>query len=107
MVNGSFVYGSSRTQKTVSLSSCEAELHAVVSALADGIYIKRCLEFISNAVVFHFLLTDSSSARQLCAKQGVGKLRHVSGKILWIQQHVFTGDVKILQIPTEWNVADL
>ena len=41
MINGNYVFGSSRTQRTVSLSSCEAELHAMVSTLADGIYIKR------------------------------------------------------------------
>ena len=46
LVTGFFAFGSSKTQKTVSLPSCEAELHAMVSSLADGIYIKRCLAFI-------------------------------------------------------------
>ena len=107
LVNGLLMFASSRTQKIVSLSSCEAELHAMVSTLADGIYIKRCLEFVTGSQVFHCLMTDSSSARQLCAKQGVGKLRHVSGKILWIQQHVLAGDVQVCQLPTVWNIADL
>ena len=53
------------------------------------------------------LLTDSSSARQLAAKQGVGKVRHLDGKILWIQQHVLSGDVQLQQLPTVWNVSDL
>ena len=107
MINGNYVFGSSRTQRTVSLSSCEAELHAMVSTLADGIYIKRCLSFLTRAEVAHHLLTDSSSARQLAAKQGVGKVRHLDGKILWIQQHVLSGDVQLQQLPTVWNVSDL
>ena len=75
------------------LSPCEAELHAMVSTLADGIYIKRCLAFLTQADVAHYLMTDSSSARQLAAKHGVGKIRHLDGKILWVQQHVVAGDV--------------
>ena len=27
--------------------------------------------------------------------------------ILWIQQHVLSGDVFLQQLPTAWNVADL
>ena len=107
LINGFYMFGSSRTQRTVSLSSCEAELHGMVSALADGIYISRCLSFLTGADVSHYLLTDSSSARQLASKQGVGKVRHLDGKILWIQQHVLSGDVFLQQLPTAWNVADL
>ena len=101
------MFGSSRTQRTVSLSSCEAELHGMVSTLADGIDIRRCLSFLTGADVSHYLLTDSSSARQLASKQSVGKVRHLDGKILWIQQHVLSGDVFLQQLPTAWNVADL
>ena len=57
LVNGLLMFASSRTQKIVSLSSCEAELHAMVSTLADGIYIKRCLEFVTGSQVFHCLMT--------------------------------------------------
>ena len=79
----------------------------MVSTLADGIDIRRCLSFLTGADVSHYLLTDSSSARQLASKQGVGKVRHLDGKILWIQQHVLSGDVFLQQLPTAWNVADL
>ena len=46
MVNGTVVFSSSRGQKSVSLSSAEAELNALVGAAADGIYLRRCLEFL-------------------------------------------------------------
>ena len=107
LINGFYMFGSSRTQRTVSLSSCKAELHGMVSTLADGIYIRRCLSFLTRADIFHYLLTDSSSARQLASKQGVGKIRHLDGKILWVQQHVLAGDVFLQQLPTARNVADL
>ena len=45
---------SSRGQKSVSLSSAEAELNALVSGAADGIYLKRCLEFLVEEEVMHY-----------------------------------------------------
>ena len=107
LVSGFFMSGSARTQRTGSLSSCEAELHAMVSTLADGIYIKRCLAFLTQVDVAHCLMTDLSSAMQFAAKQGVGKIRHLDGKILLVQQHVLAGDAFLQQLPTIWNVADI
>ena len=46
-LNGGFLFASSRTQRVVSLSSCESELHSMVSALCDGIYLRRCIEFLT------------------------------------------------------------
>ena len=47
-LNGSFVYGTSRNQKVVSLSSCESELHSMVSCMSDAIFSKACRGFILN-----------------------------------------------------------
>jgi hypothetical protein len=59
--------------RVISLSSCEAELHGMVSTLYDGIFFKRCAEFVIKGNVEHILLTDSSSARQLCSPQAQGR----------------------------------
>lgn len=107
MLNGSFLFGSSRTQRVVSLSSCESELHSMVSALSDGIFLNRCLMFICGGEVQHVLFTDSSSGRQLAMRQGTGKVKHLSGKILWIQDAVRTGLVELSQISAVWNLSDI
>ena len=70
---GAYMFGSSRTQRVISLSSCESELHGMVSTLADGLFLRRCAEFVTRATIEHQLLTDSSSARQLAARQELGK----------------------------------
>ena len=75
LLNGAFLFGSSRTQRVVSLSSCESELHAMISTLSDGIFLRRCLEFIFNVQVEHVMFTDSSSGRQLAMRQGTGKVK--------------------------------
>ena len=107
LVCGAFAYGSSRTQKVVSLTSCESELHAMVSTLCDGIFLRRCLEFITGAVIEHYLFTDSSSAKQLASRQGVGKVKHIAGKLLWVQDAVLHKQVALIQVPTLWNLSDI
>jgi len=57
--------------------------------------------------VEHHQLTDNSAARQLISRQGVGKIRHLSGKLLWMQSKVLDGDVIIHQVPTLWNYSDV
>ena len=107
MVNGNFTFGSSRTQRVVSLSSAESELHSMVSGCSDAIFIKRCLEFLSGSKVTHQQWTDNSAARMLVQRQGVGRIRHLSGKILWIQSLVLQDEVTVGQIPTAWNYSDV
>ena len=107
LLNGAFLFGSSRTQRVVSLSSCESELHAMISTLSDGIFLRRCLEFIFNVQVEHVMFTDSSSGRQLAMRQGTGKVKHFSGKVLWIQDAVRNGIIQLSQIPTVWNISDI
>ena len=106
-LNTAFVYGSSRSQKTISLSSCESELHSIVSAMCDGIFIVACAQFVLGEEIKHVHYTDSSSARQLASREGCGRLRHVSGKILWVQQKTNDKSVLLKQVPTIWNVADI
>ena len=64
-------FNGSGTLKVISLSSCEAELRAIVSSASDSIYIRSVLEFV----------TDSTTARQLTMKR-IGKVKHLCGKLL-------------------------
>ena len=66
----------------ISFSSCESGLHSLVSCACDGIYI-ACVEFALGCETQHVVFTDNSAARQLACKQGNGKVRHLSGKVLW------------------------
>ena len=64
LLNGCFLYASSRTQKVISLSSCESELHAIVSSMSDAIFIRRCLQFMLDMDVLQVQCTDS----RMCCK---------------------------------------
>ena len=91
----------------MTLSSAEAELNSLVSAAADGIYLKKCLEFIVEEQVVHHCLVDNSAALHLCHRKGPGRLRHISGKLLWIQDLVAQEELQVRAVGTVYNIADL
>ena len=82
------VFPSSRTQRVVSLSSAEAEVYAASSSACDGILIGKLVSLCTGrCVVLHHLM-GSAAARGILARQGVGRIRHYSCRILWLQQLV-------------------
>ena len=91
----------------MTLSSAEAELNALASAAAVGIYLKRWLEFIVEEKVIHHCLVDNSAALHLCHRKGPGKLRHISGKPLWMQDLVAQDELQVRAVGTVYNIPDL
>ena len=106
-LNGIVIYNTSRGQKVVSLSSAESELHALVAGACDGICIKHALEFLTGDSVHHVCWVDNSATKQIANKRGAGRLRHVSGKLLWCQDRVASGSMEVKQISTVLNLADI
>ena len=106
-IDGILLYSSSRTQGLIALSSAEAEVYAAVSTCCDAIYMKRCLEFVFEQNVSIQLLIDNSAARQILMRAGVGRVRHLSVKILWLQQQVEKKMISVAAVASSANVADL
>ena len=52
-------------------------------------------------------LVDNSAALHLCHKKGPGRLRHIAGKLLWVQDLVAQEELKVKSVGTVYNVADL
>ena len=106
-LNGMVIYNTSRGQKVVSLSSAESELQALVVGACDGICIKHALEFLTGDSAHHICWVDNSATKQIANKRGAGRLRHVSGKLLWCQDKVASGTMEVKQISTVLNLADI
>lgn len=68
---------------------------------------RRCFQFLVDGPVEQFQWTDNSAARQLVAKQGIGKIRHLAGKLLWLQDLVLTKEVQVGQVATDLNCSDV
>ena len=96
----------SSTQASVTLSSGEAEFHGVVKGAGVGLGFQALLRDFGLDVPVR-LWTDSSAAIGICSRQGLGKLRHLDTKTLWIQQAVRTGAIQLRKVPGVANPADL
>ena len=92
----------------MSLSSAEAELHGLVGGATDGIALRIYLQFLLDGEeVRHVCLIDNSATKQISNKRGTGKLRHVSGKLLWVQDQVSMKVLEVKQIGTLLNMWDI
>ena len=105
--NGCLLLATSRTQRVIALSSAEAEVHAAVSTTCDGLLLRVCLEFCTGERVRLKIILDNSAAKQVMQRSGVGRIRHLSCRILWIQQLVKSKELETASIPTKENYADL
>eukprot|EP00435_Cladocopium_sp_Y103_P056888 s567_g19.t1 len=104
---GCLLFSSSRTQKLVSLSSAEAEVYSCSSGASDAILLSRLLAWMTGGKVTIWLHTDSSGARGILKRQGVGRVRHLSCRILWLQDLIGSGQVKLATVAGCVNPADV
>ena len=105
LVGGVAVKHWSRTQKGRSLSSSEAEYYAIVTGSAEGIGIQasaRELGWESKVRIW----TDYSGAKSMALRRGLGKMRHIELKFLWVQEAIEKGRVQMKKIWGKVNLAD-
>jgi hypothetical protein len=95
----------SRTQKARALSSGEAEYYAMVTGGAEGLGMQSLAEDLGWKVQVR-VWTDSSAAKAVANRRGLGKLRHVELKWLWMQDMVKEGRIQLKTVRGNENVAD-
>ena len=77
----------SRTQQSVSLSFAEAEVHTLTTRISEGMMTKDLLKELGYDVtlVNH---VDSQSAKAWASKRGLGRMKHVMLKYMFVQDVV-------------------
>ena len=96
----------SSTQKTVALSVGEAEYIALVKAATEAIGIRslaRDLGWQLRLVVG----VDSSTAKSIASRSGIGKMRHLEAKVLWVQQAVKEKEFFLAKVAGHVNPSDV
>eukprot|EP00435_Cladocopium_sp_Y103_P044743 s1731_g12.t1 len=53
------------------------------------------------------IILDNTAAKQVMQRSGVGRIRHLSCRVLWVQQLVKNKELYTSSIPTKENFADL
>ena len=71
----------------------------------EGLNAQRLAASLGDQLTLE-IKTDASAARGVILRQGVGKMRHLQVKQLWLQENVAAGELTIVRIPRIDNCAD-
>ena len=99
----------SASQGATTLSSAEAEIYAMIEAVlkAKGLLsLASELGFSALPNVVR-IETDSSAAKSFVSRRGLGKMRHLEIRDLWLQQEVLNKKVVVSKVAGDENPADL
>jgi hypothetical protein len=105
-IEGCAVKTWSSTQATPALSSGEAEYYSLVKAAAEGLGIQSLLIDLGWSVKLRVWI-DATAAKGVASRTGLGKIRHMETRVLWVQQALKAGRFSILKIPGKVNPADV
>ena len=73
--------------------------HSVVAKVSiTGLSNAKCADVVVR--------TDSSSGLAVGSRRGMGRLRHLQTRYLWVQQQVQQGDLRLQKEPGDTNVSD-
>ena len=97
----------SKTQTVPALSSGEAELISMNDAGKEAKFLQQMLEDIEGHEVPTILYCDSSAAIGRAKRMGVGKIRHLELRELWIQEQVAQKKLQVEKIQSSDNDADI
>ena len=97
------------TQGAVALSTAEAEFYAAV----EGVTRAKGLSSLCREMGYGDLSdmckcnVDSSAAKSFINRRGLGKMRHIEIRDLWLQKEAREGKLEVSKVPGGENPADL
>ena len=94
------------TQATIALSSAESDFYATGSATARGLQCKAYLSETERPCELD-VYSDSTAGRGMCQRTGVGKVRHLELRFLWIQERLRLKAFRFNKETTEEMTADI
>ena len=90
---------------SVAQSSGEAEYYAMARASAEGLGIQAIMDDLGYEAMVR-IWVDSSCAKSIASRAGLGKIRHMEVKFLWIQDAVKEKRIQVWKIRGDSNPAD-
>ena len=105
IVDGGVVKSWSAIQTTVAQSSGEAEYYAMVRAAAEALGLQAIMRDLGWHAPVR-LWVDSSAAKSMSARIGLGRVRHMEVKFLWLQEIVKDKRIEVKKILGAHNPAD-
>ena len=89
MAEGMRLHAHSRGQASVALSSCEAEVMAASEGIKEALLLQEVLMFVGLGKYEIEVKVDSSAAHAFFHRRGVGRMKHIDSRILWLQDLIW------------------
>ena len=106
MIGTHLIKSYSRQQRTLALSSAEAELYALLAASAETLGLIAYARDLGIKLEGR-LHTDASAAFGIAQRRGLGKVRHIQTQALWIQQAHADKTLGYCKVPGTDNPSDV
>jgi len=97
----------SSTQPVHALAVAEAEYYALVEGSTRCLGLQTMLRELGVDAGVVVISTDSSSAKSFASRRGLGRMRHIEAKELWLQEAVCRGRIQLKKVDGTVNPADL
>ena len=101
------LHAHSRGQASVALSSCEAEVMTASEGIKEALLLQEVLMLVGLGHYEIEIKVDSSAAHAFFHRRGVGRMKHIDSRILWLQDLTAAGGVRLKKIPRTQNLADM
>ena len=105
MIGSHLIRTWSSTQRVIALSSGEAEYYGMVRGGAEGLGTRSILEDMGINMKIK-LSEDSTAAKGIADRTGLGKVRHIEVNQLWIQEKVRNKLITLIRVDGNINLAD-
>ena len=96
----------SNTQTTIAQSSGEAEYYAIVRAAAEGLGMQSIMHDLGWKMRIR-LWVDSSAAKSIASRIGLGRVRHLEVKFLWLWEVLRDKRLEVKKVHGAQNPADI
>ena len=103
---GGLIKSWSNRQATRALSSGEAEFYASSKAGIETLGIESLMMDMGWPIVSKKILTDSDACRGMTARRGLGKVKHLDLRRLWLQEAVETRGLELGRVEGVANPSD-
>ena len=100
---------SSKKQRVVALSTCEAELYAEAAAIQEVLWLRGLLQELGFDTAVGSVVYGDNQAAIAVSKKGVrsNATKHVDVKYHFITETLESGQVKLVWVPTAQQQADI
>ena len=96
----------SSTQQIVALSTAESEYISITKGAVHALEVRSAM--VEFGMTFNVVCeTDAWAGRAMATRRGVGRVRHLDARLLWLQQLCAEGVVQVRARPGEHNEAEL